>query len=626
MSLNVKPLRVLRSRDNRLKLDQERFFTVEVGASQNTYRQVNASSFTNSNAQFTIIPPSTTTLLDRKLYIKFPRIQIDFTGTNATGNGLLNYGVHDALRAFPINSIISSMDIKLNDNRVSLTNQDLFPYLLRYYSADMENNNYDLSQCPNMQDQFQEYENGIGAARSELANYKSSDPFYNPRGAFPVLSFTNAAGGTTARMVFDITEPLFISPLMWGNQPQQSGFVHLTNLDININFSNLERIWSHANRTGITLTAINVSFLDAPQILCNFLSASPLDTYIPREVVYPYYDVQRYTTDVVGVNPGNVRTVTSNSVKLSSVPERIYAFVRKSNNTINQSVNSKVNSTDTFASMLRMSVDFENQNSLLANASQYDLYRIARRNGVMMSWAQWSGEAFVDGNNPPTFFYGPGSIMCLNVAKDISNQVLAPPGTLGEYQLQVTVDFQDIRSAGAAIDYSLYIVCVYPGTLTLSPGRASLQVGVLSQADYMNAKDMKELLNNESNVYTGGDFMSGLQRGADFLRRAVETGVDIGKKGVQAWNDLKKSGIPTHLANASEAILGSIPHPAATAAVEGVKVGRTLLGVGKRGRKPARRAGRLVGAGFEGGQFISRSQLKSKLDEYDDVYDDDEYY
>lgn len=614
MSINIAPLKVLKNIDPRLRVDRERYFTADQGALNNTFRQVNASSYTSSNSQFTIIPPSVNTIIDRKLYFRAPRLRVTFTGT---GNPLLNMGVVDALRAYPINSIITSMEVRLNTASVSLTPQDVFPALLRYYTSDQESDNYGMSMSPAMQDQFSTYEQGIGSSRNPMQNYANNSAYDSSRGSFPILAITNGNG--TATIDFEITEPLLLSPFLFGNMDEQSGLVNLTNLDVNMNFGNIARIWSHslyqdAARTtpSNVISDVQITFVEPPQLLCNFLSVNPLDVVIPELAVYPWFDINRFITNAQALLPQVSSTVTSNSIKLNSVPDRMYIYVRPRNSDIYANVSNTISIADTFAAISAIRIDFQNQASLLANATQEDLYRMSRRNGMNLSWAQFSGQALLGdaAGSSAALQYGVGSPICVSFANDISNSVIAAPGSLGEFQLQVSVDYKDIRPNAAPYNaisrnYDLYLVIVNVGTITLGRGNATTQIGVLTQNDVLNARNMPEMLTDIPHSYYGGkfNFAESLGKAANFLKAAYQ-------KAVPVYKQLKDTGVLTKGADIAEALTPLIPEVGVPLQT-GVKLGRKVLGVGAR-----RKSGRgVIGAGL-----MTRADLRNTIEDYEGDY------
>jgi hypothetical protein len=64
-------------------------------------------------------------------------VTLKITGANKpAGQFLVNYGVTDALSAFPLHSLVSNMTATINNNTVSMNVQDTLPLLLRMLDSE----------------------------------------------------------------------------------------------------------------------------------------------------------------------------------------------------------------------------------------------------------------------------------------------------------------------------------------------------------------------------------------------------------------------------------------------------------------------------------------------------------
>ena len=68
----------------------------------------------------------------------------------------VNYGVTDALSAFPLRSLVNTMTCTINNNSVSMNVQDILPILLRLCDPD----------------ELAEYESTTPTTLDYLANYR----------------------------------------------------------------------------------------------------------------------------------------------------------------------------------------------------------------------------------------------------------------------------------------------------------------------------------------------------------------------------------------------------------------------------------------------------------------------
>jgi hypothetical protein len=510
MSLAIEPIPVVNVLEPRTKINEQRRYAILKGGMVSTWKPVTSTSFSASSVQITAPPPSPMIIVDRKVLFRCP-LTINFTGTLTPPNTtLLQIGVMDALRQFPISSIIQTITVTINNTQVSINMNDVILSLLRYYTGTDERQ-YDLSLSPSMPDQFQDYGDWqvLGDARNPLALYGQNSSEMT-RGGFVLDSLVdNGAGGATVTVT--PTEPIFLSPFLFKHF-SSSGFIGVQTMDFNISLdANLGRVWSHAgNAVGAnTLNAPVVTLGNAvggnPTMLFNYITPQQLMP-VPRSVVYPYFIVDRYPTDLATpIAPNGNFTISSQNIQLHSIPNRIYVFARRNNATRSYLT------SDTYAVLRSITVNWNNNSGLLSSASQQDLYRLSVDNGCNLGYPQWNGYV--------------GSVLALEFGKDIALPDLECPGQLGTFQLQLTANFQNVQqntvAASSTVAYTLYIVVVSEGTFTIMENRSIAQIGVMSKQDVLHAKSMPFVDYDMVQKYYGGDFFGSI---GDFLNR-VYSGV-----------------------------------------------------------------------------------------------------
>ena len=226
MSLAVKPLKTVQVLDPLIDLNEEKVYAILRGGSEVSYRTVTSTSYSNSAAQFTAPPPSPGVIVDRKIYMRMP-VTIDFVGVSGgAGQSLLQSG-YDAFRAYPISSIMNVLNVMINNNSVSINMSDTITALLRYHNPNILKE-YEYCLSPAMMDQSQNYIDLANTIRNPLSYYgDSNDGDVEGRGAFPYTVFNNSE--TTAQVQAVLTEPLFLSPLIFG-KGDRSGFIGVQNL------------------------------------------------------------------------------------------------------------------------------------------------------------------------------------------------------------------------------------------------------------------------------------------------------------------------------------------------------------------------------------------------------------
>lgn len=447
---------------------------------RHTYKTFTSQSSSESSFVFNAPPPSQNIIVDRLIYLKVP-VTVDLTGTAGDNLDKLYISNYHAFRSYPLSSVMSTLEVTLNDSSVSINMSDVIKPLLQYHNNSRNLGERIQSMTPTLMDQSQQYSDLQDSARNPLGSFvDSEDGAYTGRGGFPVTISNNTA--TSATISATITEPLMISPLVFGCDEQQPGFIGLRTFDLTANFgSDLSRIWSYDSDNGGTLTDISVSF-GTPQLLFHYITP-PQYMSIPKTVRYPFLSIERYPTTLTNteIESGESTTISSSNINLNSIPRIIYLFVRKNNSDLTAA------DTDSYFSIEGVKVNWNNNAGLLSEASKERLYYISAKNGVNMSWNQWSGEPtpYIS-NDSDLSISGVGSVLALEFGTDIGLRDDEAPGMLGNFQLQIDIDCTN--QSDEAIIPSFYIVTHSEGIFSIEDGSCRKQIGVVSHNDVMNAK------------------------------------------------------------------------------------------------------------------------------------------
>lgn len=612
MSLSYQRLRPVEVRDPRTILNNERMYAILKAGSETTYKTWTTTSVSSSSIQFSCPPPSGEVIVDRKVQLVLP-IRLTITGTSPSGQLLLNPNT-DAPRAYPISSSIETLKATINNQSMSINMADVIQPLMHYNTCeDLSQTEY--SETPNVLDQSQAYSNLYGANRNPLGFYGDSvDQSMMPRGGFPFTIVSNTQ--TSAVVDFVATEFLYLSPFYWGMN-NGSGFYNVNAMDFNITFLGNagNRMWSHdaVSGSGTTISAITAQFANftgtafsystgAP--LMNFCYLTPLETQkLPYNmpITYPYFDVQRFPTDFGGViTAGTAFTFNSNNIQLSSIPRRMYLFIRERN----QDLYNTCQNPDTYFSIENISVQFQNKQGLFASASKRQLYEMSVKNHCKMSWTEWSGDNVYPVGSFANPFGTIGTIICIEFASDIGLNDIEAPGKLGQYTLQIQGNATN--KSARSINPTTYIVIVSEGTFTIEGlGKSSTNIGVISSQDILDASMSPFVSYNDVQCVNGGNFLSGLK--------------DFGNK---IWSGIKEYG---------PKILSGIQKYGPTV-LKGVETVAPLLGLGEehcrhcKGRGKTSRGGCAIchGSGVliggvavggvpVGGRNLSRSDLRNRM-------------
>lgn len=495
MSLSINQLEPIQTIDEVLNLNSHKQYSVFNGGQEISYVQFPAQAPNNSNITITCNPPDEKTIIDRRVYATFT-YDLTFAGVAGVGN-LLQLGTFDAPRAFPLAQTIATLDCKLNGTSINTNLNQYFSALIRYnnFACDQD---LDLSITPSMLDQFQEYADwqAQGSGRNPLALY-GENPLQMTRGGYPRYTvLTNTPTSATVRMT--VTEPLFLSPFYYQGG---EGLAGVRTCVVSFSFGDLRRIWSHSI-AGNTVSSLAVNIVSA-SLDFRYITPKILEQ-VPRNLSYPYYEVLITQQQASTVAAGASTSVSMNAINLEAIPKRLYICLRERDTDLN------FTTSDTFARIDRIQVNWANNQGKLSSASVEDMYQIAKRNGCNMNFAQWYKHC--------------GSVLALDIGKDIGLSSLDAPGLLSNPQLSMNIDYTNVGSR--SVNFSLYVFVVYEGVLNINNGMVTKQIAVLNTSDVVAAQEKKHMIlaKHAKNYYGGNIFgMSLFSDVKDVVQKVIGT-------------------------------------------------------------------------------------------------------
>jgi hypothetical protein len=449
--------------------------------------QQNASSYSTSGISFNFNTQSPSTIIDRKIYCR-AQFQCVFTGRAPVGQPLLSSEFH-APRCLPLSAVTSSLKVSINGSSVETTYNTALQGLLRY-NLDDNCKEIDLSMSPSAQDKYQRYIDGVGSVRNPLSNYQNSGKDTG-RGAFNLDSISNpvsvdAGADITATVLFTVTEPLLISPMLYKSKDLQAGLIGVNNMAVNFNFASgqLARVWSAAPSGGVTLSNVQCNIgagtTVPPSLLINYLTPPLIaQSQIPKEINYQYYKVETFTNDQnVSLASNASQTFTNNAIQVSTIPKAIYIFAGRTENT------KSYLTSDTFLRINSLSLNFLNVSGQFSSCTIQDLYQMAVKNGCNLSWTEWSGRSMTIGDSTRDGMVG--SVLKISVS-DLHIPSTVASGMNVNSQLSYTVGLENVNQI-EAIDVALTTLLVYDGLMTVSNGSMATQVGVVSSSEVVEAR------------------------------------------------------------------------------------------------------------------------------------------
>jgi hypothetical protein len=480
MSLNLIPLKPVEVIDPLLNFSSPQNYGILNGGSEVSYNVFPAQNPNANNITITCNPPDEKVVIDPRMYIKTV-YNLTFTGTVTSGN-LLQVGVTDAPRAYPLAQTTSTLEAKLNGTSITTNLNEYFSSLIRY-SNYVHDQDHDLSSTPAMLDQFQNYSDGDASNRNPLSTYNNNTA-QAPRGSFSGLNIlTNTSTGATATLT--VYEPIFLAPFYY--KTNYHGISGIRTMQLTWTFGPLSRIWSHfagnPSNNVISNIAVSISTFEAH---IRYITPKILEQ-VPRNIILPYEEVQILPNNVNGgtaLAPNATKSITMNAINLEAIPKRVVFVVRESDSELNY------NTSDTFARIDQVSINWANNQGKLSSANSQDLYQIAVRNGLNMSWDQWNKYC--------------GSVLALDIGKDIGLGSLDAPGLLSNPQLSATINITNINQSRSII-FTLFAFIIYEGTISIMNGMVQKQIAVINTSDIVKAQQSSEkLIARHPHNYYGG--------------------------------------------------------------------------------------------------------------------------
>jgi hypothetical protein len=585
-------------------------FQVTKGGQNITSQPFRAISATKSSHVYNVTVPSLETIISREVLWQSTVILKITTNGKPQSDFAVNYGVTDALSAFPLHSLVTTMTATINNNTISQNMQDTLPILLRMVDSE-EFAKYD-SMTPTGLDYLAHYQDGVqpmeyilgktlgnkpalyfpneaddladevnlnGAAtrgfHSFSNNVLSYDQnrsagtayYHKPRGGWKLQRIYAVQAGVERPpqtddeevfVQFTVTEPLLMSPFVFGSGYGKQGFYGIQTMNFNMNIApNANRAWRSAVFAGTKNVEVH-DFKDS-QLWFQFLTPHASDMLDPRNVV-PFYELPVYRTSnfhellprpywgkVNGsgtFEDATSHVLNSSNIQLSGIPDKLIICVRKRVTDLGPQ------DTDSYATIKKISLNFNNQAGLLSSMSQEQLYRNSVQSGLAnMSWDEFCGSVVstcknkgldthcgqfgpyfgvgartipATGAGSPGFQLSPttGSILVLNFAEVIQlTEEYYAPGSLGTFNLQMQVHVENNQyEAWTAGNYELIIIPMNSGVFVNERGTSSTFLSLLTKQDVLDALQQQPYSNYEIRRMVGGGFLDGLKSALGWVK------------------------------------------------------------------------------------------------------------
>lgn len=560
--------------DARMRVTDSLPFGV-VKSGQNVTTQIYPSTSQSPASQtFSIQTPSEVTILDRNIVWK-STYKLTISGTPAAGVYLVDLGNRDALAPLPLHMSATTLQVQVNNNSVSVNIRDVLPQLLRMYGDDRTLARWN-GICPLAPDTYKLYGDQLGANNNSNGSWaQTADNSLLSRGAFsidkiqqtvPVTANANQQligdGGSvrTVELTFTSFEPLFLSPFHFANlSANQMGLYGVTNMNFIFNISSsANRLW----RCGASVAQIAnysavVTSVDGSELHFQMLTPHP-SQILPSKNVVDYVDFPRYLTTFTNTIPAaalsatNVlvpatQTFSSNNIQLNQVPDMLCIVARK------PMTSQTSRDSDSFYPIEAISINWNNQSGLLANATQETLFRMSAKT-TNQTWLEFKGFAnkYVAPATVPASVYNTqaqlvqtsGSILALRYGQDIPIvEEFYSAGSLGSFNLQFNIRIANFDTTAAG-QVEICLMCVNSGLFITSQGVSSTYTGILTKSDVLAASEMKPVSERHLRLVGGveSSAVTGVADIAPKAQDAIMDAVSAAKSALGKGNDSVSGG------------------------------------------------------------------------------------
>jgi hypothetical protein len=598
MSDSFNQMQTVGVRDSRLDLSKEQQYAVVSSGPVILHKYFNYTSISSSSLSFNNINPGADVVLSKifKLTLQY---LVTFTGVAPAGSTLMaSWGQDIAPRCMPVNNSFSNLSFKINGSNFSCELNSVLPALTRINFRKTAEKLSDSLTTPDVCQLYSELCNGTNNSnRNPLGAYGTGAPGTwqcgrgGNLGSCKLLTDTN----TSATMLITVTEPMMLSPLEFGGDEGSAGFFYLRDLSILGTFDSdlASRVISVSDNCVSFFSNINVQPVNATIQFTQI--TKPPSMYLQPKISYPYYNINKYVTDIqVPVNGGSTSTVVCNSLQISSNPKKIIIFVARTRNYAN------TRTTDTFARINNISIEYQSRSGQLSSASVQQLFDMSKRNGLDMSFSEFYGGAlssddlFNNKTKYPRMVSGTGSVVVIDPVLDMGLQDQVSGSRVNGYPLQISVNFTSLTPSTASIDYySVTILLINDGLMTLTDTFQCIQQdSVVSQADISAPNIEPQFTNSDvlvaQNNLTGGNFFGDVKK---FITKNLPVAKDIYKAVAPIVGPLIGLGCGA-IGGAHPRFMSTCPHCVETKRMQGMGI---------------------VGGGLVGGRAVSRKSLKNLM-------------
>jgi hypothetical protein len=571
---------------------KQRHEVVLKGAEVVSYQQFQPNQVSSSSININCDPPSRDIGISRVVNMNAVyNVSIAIAGSTAGGGTPLPDGSF-GVRSMPYSSTVSSQQISINNDIYAVAPLNQWVHALAHYLNDYNERYTVYSTSAFMLDQAQNYADSFASNRHPLvpASSNSYDQTRNDywAGSGTIISALsgNTGGSSTITFTVTVTEPLlFLSPLSMGKHGYfDNAIFGADKMTYSATFAPLTRLLSIATSNLAPSVSISSVTVTPSNFTLQFCYLKPrADMVIPKEIVYPYYNMVLYSTTYNNpVTSGSSFEITSNNIQLTGTPSKLYIWGSRPDSDFNATDGYKY--SNAFLGINSITVTW-NTDQFLASATKQDLYNISVKNGNRLTYSQWADKM--------------GSVLLLDVSQDIGLRAGNSVGLNDNVQMNIKVNMTNLNRSLTITNPVLNILVVYEGQFLINNGFSTRTINNLSKSDIYNAQPNPHITFNKMQHMYGGSFFNDI---GHFFKSTLPSAV-------RSVRDKIKPVVTPAL----NAISGFVPEQYRSR----FNTARQLTGLGRK--KKQMRGGSGV---------VSRQDLKNNIDELelsDNEFDEQEF-
>jgi len=303
---------------------------------------------------------------------------------------------------------------------------------------------------------------------------------------------------------FTTAEKLVLPPFIFADEDELStGLFGVQNMQFTMNFNAPGRSlriaqnnqWANPPVVSWDSSGGNGSPFTSAVIQTQFLTPS-LDVPLPAKSVVPWMEFPRYISPGFQLDLGTPSspqkaTLSSQTITLPMIPDLLIIFVKPQ--TYSTPSGLDPTQSDWSLPVTKIGISFDNYSGLLANHSQYELYKMSVNNGLEMDWDEWSGSAWAAGRQTPLV----GGPLVLRPGRDFALSTGQAPGLIGNFTLQFDLSVENMTGesfgTGAygpgsyGIPVAIYTVTANSGFFETIKGASRILRGVVTEQDILGA-------------------------------------------------------------------------------------------------------------------------------------------